>query len=229
MDDVTRITLTRMKFNGRAFKFIMAQGLPLALNTALYPIANLQIQTAINAFGVSAIAGNSAAASLEGIFNSVPNAFASTSTVFIGQNLGAQKKQRARQVILQCLAIGCGIGAVLGITIYSTGNFWLSLFLPDDPAGIAYGKIRMFYVLLFMSVASAKGVYTGALQNCGYVLFTSLSSIVCIFGFRMFWMWFIYPHFNTFHMLMSCFLISWTLVLISNMFVYYKRCHKKLA
>ena len=228
MDGDGKISLSGLRFHRKSFQYIMSQGLPLALNSALYPFANLQIQSAINAFGVSAIAGNSASASIEGIFNSIPNAFASTSAVFIGQNLGARQNQRAREVMKQCLMIGCSIGIVLGITIYSTGDFWLSLYLPDDPAGIAYGKIRMFYVLLFMSVGCAKGVYTSALQVCEYVLFTSLTSILGIFGFRMFWMWCIYPHFNTFHMLMSCFLISWTLVLISNIAGYYTLCRKRL-
>lgn len=228
MDGDGKLSLTKLRFNLRAFKFIMAQGLPLALNSALYPFANLQIQTAINSFGVSAIAGNSAAASIESIFNSIPNAFTSTSVVFIGQNLGANQKLRARQTIKQCLVIGCSIGVILGVSIYTTGDFWLSLFLPDDPAGIAYGKIRMLYVLLFNSVSCAKGIFASALQNCGYVLFTSLSSILGVFGFRLFWMWCIYPHFNNFHMLMACFLISWTLLLITNIIGYYKLCSKRL-
>lgn len=228
MEGDARISLTGMRFDLRSFRFIMTQGLPLALNNALYPFANLQIQAAINSYGVSAIAGNSASASLEGIFNSIPGAFTSTSVVFIGQNMGARQNQRARQAMNQCMAIGCGIGAVLGVLIYTTGDFWLSLYLPDDPMGIEYGKIRMLYVLLFMSVSCAKGVYAAALQNCGYVPFTTLCSIFGIFGFRMFWMWYVYPHFSNFHMLMSCFLISWTLVLIAYMVGYYKLCSRKL-
>lgn len=228
MEGEVQISLFRMRFDFPSFRLIMAQGLPLALTNALYPFANLQIQAAINSYGVSAIAGNSAAGSLEGIFNSIPGAFSSTSIVFIGQNMGAQKNSRARQAMLQCLAIGCTVGVVLGLTIFLTGNFWLSLYLPDDPVGIQYGKIRMTYVLLFNSVSCAKGIYASALQNCGYIPYTTFCSIVGIFGFRLFWMWCIYPHFANFHMLMACFLVSWTLVLIAYMAGYYKLCSKRL-
>jgi len=228
MEGDGRISLLKMRFDTQSFRFIMAQGLPMALNNALYPFANLQIQAAINSYGISAIAGNSAAASLEGIFNSVPSAFSSTSAVFIGQNMGARKNQRALRAMNLCMAIGCGIGAVVGILVYTTGDFWLSFYLPDDPAGIGYGKIRMLYVQLFIAVSCAKGVYASALQNCGYVPFTTLCSIFGIFGFRMLWMWCVYPHFQNFHMLMSCFLISWTLVLIAYMIGYYKLCSKQL-
>lgn len=221
MDGDGRISFTELCYDKKAFTSIMAQGLPIALNSALYPFANLQIQSAINSFGVSAIAGNSASTSIEGIFNSIPSSFSSTAAVFAGQNIGACKPNRAKQVINQCLLIGCSIGVVLGITIYGTGDFWLSLFLPDDPAGIEYGRIRMFFVLLFMSVSCAKGIYSSALQSCGYALYTAVSSIIGVFGFRMFWMWCIYPLFPTFHMLMACFLVSWTLVLISDMTGYF--------
>lgn len=228
MEGPGKLSLSGLKFDLRSFRFIMAQGLPMALNNALYPFANLQIQAAINSYGVSAIAGNSAAASLEGIFNSIPGGFTSTASVFIGQNMGAQKNDRARESMRQCLLISCGIGVVLGISVYLTGDFWLSLYLPDDPMGIAYGKIRMLFVQLFIAVSCMKGVYGSALQNCGYVPFTTLASILGVFGFRMFWMWCIYPHFSNFHMLMACFLISWTLVLIAYVVGFYKFCHKKL-
>lgn len=221
MEGDGKLNLGELRFDRKTFGSIMSQGLPIALNSALYPFANLQIQSAINSFGVSAIAGNSASTSIEGIFNSIPNAFCSTTAVFAGQNLGAGNPQRAKQVLNQCLAIGCGIGVVLGITIYSTSDFWLSLFLPDDPAGIEYGRIRMFFVLLFMSVSCAKGIYSSGLQSCGYVLYTTLSSIIGVFGFRLFWMWCVYPYFPTFHMLMGCFLVSWFLVLFSDMTGYY--------
>lgn len=228
MEGAGRITLSELHFDRKTFGSIMALGLPIALNSALYPFSNLQIQSAINSFGVSAIAGNSASASIEGIFNSVPTSFGATTAVFVGQNLGAGKPKRAKQVITQCLAIGCGIGIVLGITIYSTSDFWLSLFLPDDPAGIEYGRIRMFFVLLFMSVCCARDVYGSGLQGCGHVMFTTFTSIIGVFGFRLLWMWFIYPHFSTFPMLMACFLISWTLVLISNMTGFYTLGKKAL-
>ena len=228
MEGPGRLILSGLKFDFRSFRFIMAQGLPMALTNALYPFANLQIQSAINSYGVSAIAGNSAAASLEGIFNSIPGGFTSTASVFIGQNMGARQNDRAREAMKQCLLIGCGIGVVMGISVYLSADFWLSLYLPDDPMGIEYGKIRMLYVQLFISVSCAKGVYGSALQNCGYVPFTTLCSILGVFGFRMLWMWCVYPLFSNFHMLMSCFLISWTLVLIAHVIGYYKLCSRQL-
>lgn len=207
-----------------ATKLIMIQGLPLTLNNALYPFANLQIQSAINIFGVAAIAGNSACANIEGIPGAFSGSFASTATVFMGQNLGAGKNKRAKQSFLYCLITSCTIGLALGVSIYLTGRFWLSFFLPGDPEGIGYGMIRMFYVLLFYSVACANGVLSAAIQTHGYAAFTSVSSIFCVCVFRLIWMWFVYPLFESFALLMACFLVSWLLLLVCNIVGHFIFC-----
>jgi Na+-driven multidrug efflux pump len=223
-----RLSLKQLRLDKEILSTIVRIGVPTGIQGMLYSFSNVQIQAAINSYGVSAIAGNSAAASLEAIFNAFAGAFGSTAIVFIGQNMGAKRNDRARQAMKQCLAIGCTVGVILGVSIYLTGNFWLSLYLPDDPLGIQYGKIRMLFVMLFNSVSSAKGVFAAALQNCGYIPYTTLCSIFGIFGFRLLWMWCVYPFFSNFYMLMACFLISWSLVLICYIAGYFKFCRPKL-
>lgn len=224
MEGDGRLELRRLVFNFKAFKQIMLQGLPLALNTALYPFANLQIQSAINSFGVSAIAGNSASATIEGVPGAFSGAFGSTATVFMGQNLGAGKVDRVKKTFWRCMLISCSIGLILGVGMYLTGEFWLSLFLPDDPKGIEYGLIRMTYVLLIYAIACAKAVASAGLQSYGYAGYTALSSIIFVFGFRFIWMWFVYPRFETFDMLMACFTVSWICVLICDSLGYFLLC-----
>lgn len=218
------ITLTSLNFDFRSFTHIMSQGLPLALNHSLYPFASLQIQSAINIYGVSAIAGNSACTTIEGIPGAFAGGFNSTSTVFIGQNLGAGNKKRAQKSFLYCLLLSCVIGLVMGISIYFTGRIWLSFFLPDDPIGIEYGMIRMFFIILFYAVSCANGILSSAIQTNGYAIYTSLCSILCVCVFRLIWMWFVYPIFESFEVLMVCFLVSWLLLLICNLVGYFVFC-----
>lgn len=227
MEGDGKIVLQRLRFDSGALKQIMIQGIPLAINSAIYPFANLQIQSAINTFGVSAIAGNSACGTLEGVPGAFSGSFASTATVFIGQNLGAGKKKRAKKSFLYCLVTSCAVGIVFGVCIYLTGRFWLSFFLPNDPVGIDYGMIRMFYVLLFYPVACANGVLSAAIQTHGYAVYTSICTIVCVCGFRLIWMWFLYPLFESFAMLMACFLVSWLLLLGCNIVGYFIFCHRQ--
>lgn len=227
MEGDGRIILRNMCFDINSFKRIMQQGLPLALNNALYPLANLQIQSAINSFGVAAIAGCSACTNLEGIPSAFASSFGAAVTVFIGQNLGAGKKERAKQSFYYCLTMSCMIGLILGIGIFLTGRFWLSFFLPGDNEGIEYGMIRMFFVILFYAVACANSVLSGTIQSHGYAVYTSICSILCVCVFRFIWMWFIYPIFESFVLLMACFLVSWLLVLGCNIVGYWIFCRRK--
>jgi len=226
MDGACRISLKKLDFDKKTFGKIMLQGLPLALNNALYPFANLQIQSAINTFGVSAISGNSTCMTVEGIPGSVSGSFGSTATVFIGQNLGADEKKRADRSFWYCILTSCLIGFFLGTGIYLTGRFWLSLFLPNDQLAIDYGMIRMFYIVLFYPIACANSVLGAAIQAHGHAPYTAFSSILCVCVFRLIWMWFIYPHFQVFDMLMACFLVSWLLCLLFNIFGYLLYCKK---
>jgi len=230
MEGEARLVIQKIRFHWRAFKQIMAQGIPLALSTALYPLANLQIQSAINAHGVAAVAGNSAATTLEGLACGSINApMSSTTTVFMGQNIGANKPDRVKQSFWKCLAISVTACTVLGTVMYLTAEFWLSFFLPGDAEAISFGKTRMFFVILFYGIAAANGVLSHGIQSFGHASYSAIASVCCVFGFRMIWMWFIYPYFEntpySFDMLMCCFLVSWTILLFFNIFgfLYFRR------
>ena len=216
-----KLVLKAMVYDLRSLGQIMSQGLPMALTSALYPFANLQIQSAINTFGVSAIAGNSACSTLEGIPGAFCGAFNSTTAVFMGQNLGAGNKERVSQTFRRCMAINIVVGLVAGISMNLAGRFLLGFFLPNDPQGVDYGMIRMFYVCGFYVIACIKGILSAAVQTFGYASFSALASIIWVCGFRLFWMFFIYPHFQTFDMLMACFIVSWSLVMFTEIYGYF--------
>lgn len=215
------IQIRSLRFHIGEFKSIMRQGIPLAVSSTLYPLANLQIQSAINVYGVSAIAGNSTASTIEGISSAFTSSVNATTTVFMGQNIGARKLDRVEESFRKCLIISFLLGTVLGVAIYLSGRSLCALFLPDDPVGIEYAMIRMFYITLFHNISAINGALGSAIQSYGYSMFSALSSIFTVFVFRMIWMFAIYPHFQNFHMLMACFLVSWVLNLISNINGYY--------
>ena len=213
-DGITRLVFSRMRWHAESFLQIMRFGLPLALNNALFPIANLQIQTAVNAFGVSAVAGGSAATTIEGISNSFYLSFGTTASTFIGQNLGAKQHDRVKRSLWTTLLIGCSVGLVMGVGFYLTGRFWLGFILTDDLVAIEYAIIKMRFITLFAVVSAANHILMQVVQAFGYPMLASLNSIVFVFGFRMIWMLFIYRrHQESFSWLMACFTVSWFLML----------------
>jgi len=226
MDGICHLNLRHMEWDFGKFVKIIIYGLPAALTNALFPLANLQIQSAINSFGVSAIAGNTAAITIEGVPAAFSGGFNASTTTFVGQNLGAGKKDRVKQSIFHNLWMSTAVTLVVGVALYLTGRFWLGILQPDDPVAIEYGMSRVFYITLFYFIAGFTTVISGSIQAFGYTLLNSISSLVTIFGFRIFWMSFIYPLFPTFNVLMQCFLVSWLLRLVIYLVIHCVIMHR---
>ena len=213
LDGICRLDLRKLSWNRKAFGRIFVNGAPIAISSALFPLANLQIQTAINSYGTVAIAGNSAAISLETMISPIAtSAWSASCTVFVGQNLGAKNNERVKKSIKYHIILALFCGLVLGITAFSFSRHLLSLFVASKDA-IAYGRIRTMYILLPYAVGSVYSVLSHIIQGFGYAICSSATSIVCVFGFRIFWMNFIYPIYPSFSTLMQCFIVSWLLML----------------
>ena len=107
------------------------------------------------------------------------------------------------------------IGGSMGVVFYLAGEFLVGLVIGTaDTLAIEYAMTRMFYVTLFTFIYAIFNVLTSAEQAYGYPFMGSVSSIVCTLLFRVVWMNFVYPHNETFAMVMVCFTISWILTLL---------------
>lgn len=211
-----RLQLRRLRWSGTFFRKILAQGLPLGLTAILYPLGSLQIQGALNSYGASAIAGNSASINLENISSAFHSGIGTSAGFFMGQNLGAQKHDRVKNSLFHSIWLAIFVAVVIGNGIYATGRFWLKLILPDDPAAWEFAMIRGSYILAFSFIAATNNVLTHLIQAFGYSSLCSINSIVNVLGFRVVWMTWIYPLAPTFDRLMACFFVSWLLMLLFN-------------
>ena len=225
MEGLGKLVIKNIRFSWQSLGKILRFGLPLALNHALYPIANLQIQTAINDYGVSAVAGSSAASTYDAILSAFASPFGTTCSTFMGQNFGAGNEKRAKKSFWNCLWLALVVGAVGGIGFFMLAKpVLLPLVLGSDAAAVEFGHCKMFFVAAFYWMPALNSVFSNSINAYGYSIITSLSSIVCIFGFRMFWMREIYnpwhhmqlENMEGFKWLMACFTVSWAILLIFN-------------
>lgn len=221
MDGDCKVSPAKMRFKPHALGTIMRFGLPSALTHALFPISNLQIQSAINSYGVMATAGNGAATTLEHILSAFSGPISTTAATFIGQNIGAKKPQRVKKVFSQCMTIGILTGTVMGVLFYVCGPFLLSFFVGGDSLAIEFGMIRMFCTTLFYAIATANNVYGSAMQAHGYSLYSAINSIFCVLIFRFIWMQLFYPFVQTFFFVVVCFVVSWAVRLVVNVILYH--------
>ncbi|MBQ9807135.1 MAG: MATE family efflux transporter [Clostridia bacterium] len=217
MEGNVRVSVRKMRFDLSAFRNIIQYGIPTSISNLLFPIANLQVTPAINSFGVEAVAGNGAGNHIHQIVSAFTSSFSHATTTFMGQNLGAENKERVKKSFWYCLGFGVLIVGSLGVLVYLSGEFWLGLILGfSSHEAIGYGMIRLSIVTLFTFISLMNNVLLHALQAYGYPLFGSISSIFFTLGFRVLWMQMIFPKKPTFEMVMLCFVVSWTLNMIFN-------------
>ena len=206
-----RLTLKGFLPDGKILSKIMLIGIPSALSSALYPISNMQIQSAINSFGYSATAGNAAATSIEAFVFCFNGAVGTAALTFVGQNYGAKNPERIRETVRKGLLVAVATGFVLGYLCLFLGRFALKAYLPEDVEAISYGMVRFKYLMTVFFITTFGNILSNVLAAFGYSVLGMANSLVSVIGLRMIWMAFIFPRYPTFEVLFQCYTISWSL------------------
>ena len=94
MDGPTRLVLRRLRINPAILREIVRIGLPAGIQSSVFSLSNVVIQSSVNSFGSIVIAGNSAAANVGNFVYQAMNTFQQAITCFAGQNIGARKPRR---------------------------------------------------------------------------------------------------------------------------------------
>lgn len=231
LEDGARVDIKKMRFDFSSFVCIFRFGIPASISQIVLPLGNLQIATAINSYGADALAGHSAAISVEMISYAISGGFSSAAMTFMGQNIGAGNVERVRKTFWLCLAYCTLIAGSVGILTYITGELWLGIIVGmSSAAAIKYGMVRLFYIALFMFINAVSSVLISTMKAFGYPMLTSITNIAINLGFRVFWMQFIYPIYPKFVTVMQCYTVAWILNLVFYMLftsIVYTRYVKK--
>ena len=214
--DACRLELKKMRFYGMQVAKIIRIGLPAGVQSALFGISNVLIQSSVNSFGAVFVSGNAAAMNIEGFLYVSLNAFHQTAVNFIGQNAGARRYDRISRVFGICAACVVVVGITLGAAMWSAGPELLSLYITDSSEAIGYGMIRMTHMALPYFLCGLMDVSTGALRGLGVSFIPMLISVLGVCGIRILWIATIFqiPGFHTPQCLYLSYIVSWTVTLI---------------
>ena len=209
---IVRFEKESAKADADIVREMLKSGIPSALQNQLFSFSNMIIQSTFNTFGSTAIAANTAAMCVEEYCYVFVDAFPQSCVTFTSQAYGAGKYERIRQVFVTTLAL-CGIGAfVIGMTAYRNGPFFLSFF-STDKAVADTGMYRLHYVTLFLFINGLLDCVVASIRGMGYSALPTFITLVGVCGFRMIYIFFIFPHSPTLSNLYLCFPYSWTLTL----------------
>ncbi len=237
IDECCKLNLRELKIYRDKLNRIIRVGLPAGLQSSMFSISNVLIQSSINDYAKFAAlqglvssdsivtAGNTAASNIEGFIYVAMNSVYQATMTFVGQNVGARKYNRIHKVTVNGVAIVSVIGLVLGIGAYLLAEPLLAIYLPDDPEAIPYGVTRMFIVCIPYFLCGVMEIFTGSQRGMGMSVTPMLTSLIGTCLVRILWIFTVFAYFRSIEILFISYPITWTITGFTHM-VFYLR-HKK--
>ena len=232
IDGCCRLELKKLKIYPRKLVQIISIGLPAGLQSVLFSFSNVLIQSSINFLGDIAMAGNTAAANIDGLIYIACNAFYHTALNYSGQNLGAKKIDRIRTTCRLCLIMVSVVGVIIAVVCYLFGHELLGIYAPGETDVIEYGMIRLLYMGVPYFLCGTMEVMSGMLRGIGASVTSMVISLTGACVMRILWIQFVFNVWSTPEMLYISYPISWILTTAGAYVAYViilKRIEKRLG
>lgn len=228
-DSPYRLELKGMKIVPDKLLRMIQIGVPAGMQGALFSISNVLIQSSVNSFGSVAMAGNTAGSNIEGFVYTAMNAFHQAAISFSGQNYGARKYKRIKNVLLICELLVLTVGALMGGLAYLFAGSLLRIYTVD-PEVIQYGILRMGIICVPYFLCGMMDVAVGALRGMGYAIMPMLVSLTGACLLRVVWIYTIFQRYHTLKCLYISYPVSWGLTFAVHMvcfLIVYRKLLKK--
>lgn len=206
-------------------------GIPAGVQSSMFSISNVTIQSSINSLGEMVMAGSGAASSIENISFNAMGTFFHASISFVSQNYGARKLDRVDRSFLLCQLYSFASALFFTLVIFVAGPIMLHAFT-DDPEVIAQGMVRMRYICTFQFLCGAMDVCSATLRGMGWSLFPMVVTLTGVCGLRLVWIATVFQANPSPEMVYITYPISWALtcaVHVCTFLVARKRARLSLA
>ncbi|MBE6550706.1 MAG: MATE family efflux transporter [Ruminococcaceae bacterium] len=208
-DGVCRLEIKSLRIDIAKLKRILALGLPAGIQSTLFAVSNVLIQSSINSFGKVFVAGNTAASNIEGYSYVIQNSMYQAAITFVGQNEGAKNYKRLVKCVFMCVSCVTVLGLFFGVGIYLLGEPLLSIYAPENPEAIGYGVMRLAFISLPHFICGLMDVGSGIMRGLGKSLVPTLVSLIGSCALRVVWVYTVFAYFGTPESLFVSYPITW--------------------
>ena len=191
------LDIHRLHLDKKIFVEILEIGLPAGFQGILFSLSNVIIQSSVNSFGATVMAGNSAAANVEQFVYFAMNAFYQSTISFTSQNYGAKNYHRIKKILLTGQFCVITVGIVFGNLVVLFGRPLLELYTSSEEV-IQAGMVRFGIVARTYALCGIMDVMVGALRGIGYSVMPMIVSLMGACVFRLVWIATIF-HMDRFH------------------------------
>ena len=188
-DSCIKLRLRNLKIHFDMLKKIISVGIPAALQMAITSFSNIFVQSYINFFGADCMSGWTTYAKVDQLLFLPMQSIALAATTFVGQNLGKNQIDRAKQGVRHAAAMAIGATVVLCIpvVIFAPG---IVAFFNDKPEVVDYGSVLLRWLSPFYVLCCFNQVYASALRGAGNTKAPMIIMLLSFVGFRQVYLFF---------------------------------------
>lgn len=219
--DVYALTISKIRFHKGYLPMILSYGLPSGVQNSIIALANVVVQSNINAFGDLAMAGCGAYAKVEGFAFLPITSFTMALTTFVGQNLGAKQYDRVKKGAKFGILTSMISAEVIGLIIYLLAPPLIAAFSSDAQV-VMYGVERARTSSFFFFLLAYSHCISAVLRGAGKSNIPMIVMIICWCLIRVSILVVFVPMFESIQVVYAVYPITWALSSII-FFIYYHK------
>lgn len=224
-----QLRFSKLTIKSTYLKPIFQVGIPAGIQSTVINFSNALLQSSVNSFGSTAMAGYTAANNVLGFLYVSVNAITQACMSFTSQNYGVGKYKRMDRVLFDCLILTVGVAGVLGGGAYLFGAQIMRIYT-QDPEVIACGLEILAITTVPYFLCGIMDLFPGALRGMGYSAVPMILSVIGTVGTRIFWIFAAFPQHRSLYFLFISYPGSWAATIVMQVICFYfvrKRCINK--
>jgi len=217
-----RLILKELKIDMAILKKIFYIGIPIGLQSAMYSISNVIVQSSVNSFGTTVIAGWALAGKMDSFIWMVIEAFSVTLSTFVAQNYGAKNYQRLQKGVNLTIVFDVIVIGMISLFLFIFAGVIGRLFISDKEV-IAIGKdLYRFCAPLYFSFVWGD-LYATTIRATGESVKPTIITMIGTCLLRILWILLVVPFDkNNIYLVIGCYPITWIVTSLLFTFYYYK-------
>ena len=170
-DSCIKLYIKKLTIHWIILKKMLFVGVPAALQMAVTAFSNIFVQSYINHFDLGLpspdyMAGWTAYLKIDQLLFLPMQSIALATTTFVGQNLGKNQVQRARQGVTRAVIISMSATAIMMVPVIGFAPYIVK-FLNNKPEVIQHGTLFLRVLTPFYILCCFNQIYASALRGAG--------------------------------------------------------------
>ena len=208
-----QLRFSRLMINKTYLKQIFQVGIPAGIQSTVINFSNVLLQSSVNSFGSTAMAGYTAANNIFGFLYVAVNSVTQACMSFTSQNYGVRKYKRMDKVLIDCIIISMTTSLVLGCSAYFFGPEILKIYTKDSEV-IRCGMEILAYTTVPYFLCGIMDLFPGALRGMGHSGVPMILSVIGTVGTRIVWIFWIFPQHRSLYTLFISYPASWFITIV---------------